>query len=57
MTYKGRLASIDTRLSVLTWMTGATPILALLAVDGMAGLWAKVADTSGSLAHITQHLK
>lgn len=50
MTYVGRLASIDTRLSMLTWMTGGSLTLALLALGGMAGLWVNVADISGTLA-------
>jgi hypothetical protein len=56
-TYEGRLASIDTRLSVLAWMAGGSLTLALLTLGGVLSIWEKLGEVTGTLAQITQHLR
>jgi hypothetical protein len=40
--YDTRLASIDTRLSVLTWMVGANITLTLLVAGSVFAMWSKL---------------
>jgi hypothetical protein len=40
--YENRLASIDTRLTVLTWMVGTTVTLQIMTLGGLIGLLWKV---------------
>jgi hypothetical protein len=54
--YDSRLAGIETRLAVLTWMVGANVALTLLIVGSLFALWSKLGDVTGQLAQIAQHL-
>ena len=52
--YDTRLASIETRVAVLTWMTGAGVGLTLLVLGNVIALWAKLSEISGQLAQIAR---
>ena len=55
-TYDTRLANIETRLAVLTWMAGAGVGLTLLVLGNVIALWAKLSDISGQLTQIGRSL-
>lgn len=47
--YETRLASIESRLSVLTWMAGANITLVLLILGSQLTLWAKLSELATRL--------
>ena len=47
--YENRLAAIETRVSVLTWMVGAVITLVLLVLGTQLALWAKFGEIAGKL--------
>ncbi len=55
-TYNTRLAGMETRLAVLTWMAGAVIGLTLLVLGNVIALWAKLRDISGQLTQIGHSL-
>ncbi len=52
--YDTRIATIETRLAVLTWMSGASIGLTLLILGNVIGLWTKLGDISGQLTQIAR---
>jgi hypothetical protein len=52
--FDNRIASVETRLAVLTWMTGANIALTLLVLGSMFLMWAKLGDISGQLAMLAR---
>ena len=48
--YEMRLASIEGRLGVLTWMVGTNVALTLSLTAGAFAVWARLGDISGQLA-------
>ena len=55
-TYESRLASIETRLSLLTWMSGVTLGLVLLVLSSTLALWTKFGEVTGQLTQIAHSL-
>jgi len=51
--FESRLAGIETRVCVLTWMVGANVGLTLLALSAVVTISAKLGDISGQLARLT----
>jgi hypothetical protein len=51
--FDSRLAGIETRVSVLTWMVGANVGLTLLALSAVVTISVKFGDISGQLARLT----
>jgi hypothetical protein len=49
-----RLAGIETRVSVLTWMVGANVGLTILALSAVVTISAKLGDISGQLAQLSR---
>lgn len=47
--YDSRLASLETRLSTLTWMTGTSITLIVIVLGGQMALWAKLGEIAGKL--------
>ena len=54
--YDNRLTAIDSRLAVLTWMTGAAVGLSLLLLGSMFAVWSKLGEFSGQLSQIVRAL-
>lgn len=52
--YENRLASVDTRLAVLTWMVGINVTLSLLLIGAAFSMWSRLGDISGALAQIAR---
>lgn len=52
--YDIRLAGVETRLAVLTWMAGANLGLTLLLFGSVFAFWSKLGDISGQLAQIAR---
>lgn len=50
--YERRLNRIETRLSLLTWMVGATIGLSLVLLGGEMAVWAELADLSGQVGQL-----
>ncbi len=48
--YENRLASVDTRLSVLSWLAGANITLTLFVLAGLFALWSKLGDIGAQVA-------
>jgi hypothetical protein len=48
--YETRLAGIESRLGVLTWMVGANVTLTLVVLGSVFLLWSKIGDIAGQLA-------
>ncbi len=53
-TFDSRIAAIDSRLAVLTWMTGTVVGLSLLLVASVFAIWSKLGDISGQLATLAK---
>ena len=54
--YDTRLAGVETKLAVLTWMAGAMIGLTLLVLGNVIALWSKLGDISGQLTQIGRSL-
>ena len=52
--YDNRLAGMDTRLTLLTWMVGLTLVLTVFTLGSMVSLWFKVGEISGQLTQIAR---
>jgi hypothetical protein len=50
--YENRLAGVEGRMSVLTWMVGANVTLTLVVIGSLFLLWSKIGEMSGQLAQI-----
>jgi glutathione S-transferase len=50
--FPARLAELDARLTVLTWMVGANVTLTLLLLGSALALWARLGEIGGHLARI-----
>jgi hypothetical protein len=50
--FDNRIAAIDSRLAVLTWMVGAVITVSLLLLGSMFAVWSKLGDISGQLARL-----
>lgn len=48
--YDSRLAGVETRLAVLTWMAGANLGLTLLVLGSLFALWSKLGDVAAQIA-------
>ena len=51
-TYEARLAGVETRLLVLTWMAGANLVLVLLVLGSVFGLWTRLGALGGQVARL-----
>lgn len=47
--YESRLAGIESRLSVLTWMSATSITLIVIVLGGEMALWAKLGEIAGKL--------
>lgn len=54
--YDNRLAAIDTRLAVLTWMAGANLTLTLLLAGTVFAVWSKLGEISGQVAALATRI-
>ncbi len=52
--YDNRLAGLETRVAVLTWMVGADLGLTLLIVGSLLAVWSKLGEVSGQLAQLAR---
>jgi len=52
--FDSRLAGIETRVSVLTWMVGANVGLTVLALSAVVTISAKLGEISGQLAPLSR---
>jgi hypothetical protein len=52
--YDMRLAGLETRVSVLTWMVGANVGLTVLAIGGLVTLASKLGEISGQIAQLAR---
>ena len=52
-TYEARLAGVETRLSVLTWMAGVNLGLTLLVLGGAFTVWSKLGEIGAQVARLT----
>ncbi len=52
--YDNRLAGLETRVAVLTWMVGANLGLTLLIVGSLFAVWSKLGEVSGQLAQLAR---
>jgi glutathione S-transferase len=50
--FQTRLAGLDARLAVLTWMAGANVALTLLILGATLALWARLGEIGGHLARL-----
>ncbi len=50
--YENRLASLDGRISVLTWMVGANITLTILVLGSLFALWSKMGDVGSQVARL-----
>jgi hypothetical protein len=55
-TYEARLASIDTRMSVLTWMTGFALTFIAFLLAGEVGIWQKLGEVGGKVDVTTSQI-
>jgi len=54
--YENKLASMDGRLTLLTWMTGTSVVLSLTVLGTVLALWSKLAEISGQLAAVAHSI-
>jgi type VI protein secretion system component VasF len=52
--YDNRIAGVETRLAVLTWMVGANVALTLIVIGSLFALWSKPGDITGQLAQLAR---
>ncbi len=52
--YDNRIAGVETRLAVLTWMAGANLALTLLLFGSVFALWSRLGDIAGQLAQLAR---
>ena len=50
--YEQRIAGVDTRLTVLTWMVGTNIGVTLIVLGSTIALWAKLGELAGQLARV-----
>lgn len=53
-TFDSRIAAIDTRLAVLTWMVSAVLGLSLLLLGSVFAVWSRLGDLGGQLSALAK---
>jgi hypothetical protein len=54
--YESKLSSMDSHLTLLTWMAGTSVVMSLTVLGTVFALWSKLADISSQLAQIAHSI-